>query len=164
VVFKKIYNELPPFFMHILETAAIHNTMDYIEIPDEERQFIRKGAYNKLNDAKKEMYLQSTRDLISSFYKLDFAATKSNMKKGKKRIRFIDIKHDHVFSEDDDVKLKDYKDGIKVQVKMGKKWKHVAVVHKKDVKWLRDVAAFDSLQLKWIDGDEKHASYDVTVE
>jgi hypothetical protein len=67
--------------------------MDYINIPEQERKFMRKGAYNMMDGAKKEMYLKSTRELMLLFANLDFSAPKSKMKKGKKsnrRVMFVE--------------------------------------------------------------------------
>ena len=75
--------------------------MDYIDIPDFHRQYIRKAAYNKMDKKQKEMYLKSIRELISSFNKLDISTETTDdepiqkpiIKPKRRRITFVDMKY-----------------------------------------------------------------------
>lgn len=148
--------------------------MDYIDIPDFHRQYIRKAAYNKMDRKQKEMYLKSIQELVSSFNKLDISTETSSddepihkpiIKPKRRRITFVDMKYryNHVFTKDDQVKLKNDDDVIKVLVKENKTWKHVAYVDREDIKWLQSVDDFTHLPLKWVNSYKTQAFYDIIL-
>jgi hypothetical protein len=122
-----------------------------------------------MDKKQKEMYLKSIQELVSSFNKLDISTETTSsddepihkpiIKPKRRRITFVDMKYryNHVFTKDDQVKLKNDEDVIKVLVKENKKWKHVAYVDREDIKWLQSVDDFTNLPLKWVNSYKTQA-------
>jgi hypothetical protein len=147
--------------------------MEYINIDSEIREYIRKSAYNKLNDNGKELYIKSIKRLLN---KLEERLVKEldnmTVSKPSRKITFVGMKYlgGHYFTPFCKVRLEKEDDNpvdnnaIKVMLKDRKKWKYVAYVAKKDAKWLRTIDGFEGLSLEHISTFNASADYKVWIE
>jgi hypothetical protein len=150
--------------------------MEYMNIASELREYIRKSAYNKLDDNGKELYIKYIKRLLNKLEetlvvkKLDDMAI--GREKTSRRISFVGMRYhgEHYFTADDDVRLEKEDDNpvdtnaVKVVLKGRKKWKHVAYVAKEDAKWLRTVDDFEGLSLEYISTFYASAVYKIWIE
>src|SRR5689334_7223015 len=129
--------------------------MDYDEIPDEYRKYVRESSYTKLDDDERKAYLKGVKYAAKKFAKeMDELINTSEMRMCIEvmkivplftEVSFVGIKgcRRHVFDYDDEVKLERDDDdpedpnAIRVFVKKNNVWKHVVYVVKDDAMELR---------------------------
>lgn len=148
--------------------------MEYRDLAIEHRRYIRKSVYQVMTPMERKIYLKHTKRLIDELNNLDESSsssesTTSDDNPAYRDIRFVGMHHrgNHCFSNTDNVALvKDNSNlfdpnAIKVMLKDGAKWKHVAYVNRDDAKWLRSVTNFHELPLRWVSNSKKlpHITY-----
>lgn len=149
--------------------------MEYIAISPELREYIRKSAYNKLDDGGKKLYIKSIKRLLNGLEERlvkELDDMTIGGEKTSRRISFVGMKYrgEHYFTIDDHIRLEKEDDNpvdrnaVKVMLKDRKKWKHVAYVAKKDAKWLRTVDDFEELSLEYIRSFNASVDYRIWIE
>lgn len=152
--------------------------MEYVNIPSREKRYVRERLYDEMNEEQRKIYIKSVRKLVSDLDKLDITVSTEpksvqprSRKLGSRKIAFVAMEHVdmRVFSKDSVVKLKEdnYNDrsdyAVKVMLKEGKKWKHVAFVDGGDAVWLRSVDMFQKLPLEWVSSDTTTSKYSIDL-
>ena len=148
--------------------------MDYSDIPDEQRQYVRKKTYNAMTTDEKALYIKYVKKLVRRLDELDesddepikLIKTRTSTIVKSRSVAFVGMKYrgGHVFSIDDHVRLEADddnpmdKNAIKVMLKR-KKWEHVAFVDRDNAKWLRTVPDFEKMPLRWEKNTAASATY-----
>lgn len=155
--------------------------MDYAEIPDEYRKYVKKSSYNKLDEDERRVYLKAIRHASRRFAKeQDEFNSSSEMQRCLEEMRivplstevsFVGIKYRGGFSFDVDTDVKLERDddnpedsnAIKVFIKKNNIWKHVAYVAKDDAIELRKYGRFEEKRLKFLRQYQTSARYRIFI-
>lgn len=158
-----------------------NQAMDYSDIPDEYRKYVKESAYEKLDDGGKEVYLRAIRHATKKFMKqMDELVNSHNMKMCMDllkitplytEISFVGIegRRRHTFDSDTEVKLErddenpENSNAIKVLVNKNDKWKHVAYVEKDDAMELRKYGKYENKRLKFLRQYQTSARYRIFI-
>lgn len=165
--------------------------MDYNDIGPGLQKYIRKSTYNGMTKDGKELYLKYAKKIIRKLEKpvdseeeiliQKFAdaslgkhvcnVRKANRSEQHREIAFVGMRYrgGHRFKSDDVVRLeKDDNNvhdpnAVKVLLKDGKEWKHVAYVAAVDAKWLRTID-FEKLALSHQHTYNASATYHIQLK
>lgn len=148
--------------------------MEYRNLAIEHRHYIRKSAYQVMTPMERKIYLKHIKQMTDELNNLDESSssestTSDDSPPTYRDIRFVGMHHrgNHCFSNSDIIALvKDNSNlfdlsAIKVMLRDEAKWKHVAYVNRDDAKWLRSIASFHELPLKWVSNNKKTATYHI---
>lgn len=155
--------------------------MEYSDIPNEYRKYVKESAYEKLDDGGKEIYIKAVKHATKKFMKqMDELVNSHKMKACMDLLRIVPLymevsfvgienRRRHTFNPDTKVRLErddDSSEGsnvIKVLVEKDNKWKHVAYVEGDDAMQLRKYGKYEGKRLKFIGQYQTSARYRVFI-
>jgi hypothetical protein len=167
-------------YYHVTLSTNTLLAMDYTKIGKETKKYIRKSTYIAMDKDERKLYLKSVGELVRKLDELECDTSSSSRKEvvkssyrklNSRRITFVGMRFHggHRFSMDDKVKLEKEDDNpknsnaVKVMLKEGKKWKHVAYVASEDAEWLRAVGDFEELPLEWMKDARASCTYSIDL-
>ena len=151
--------------------------MEFHEIPDELCGYINRLKYLGMKPDERGIYLKYAKRIVRKLESLENSLEKLDIGAKHKRLNYRNVKFvgmrfhgDHVFSEDDRVRLEpDYKERhpqpgtIKVMLQKSKKWITVAYVERGDARWLNTIEGFEKLSLTFANSYDLKALYTIDL-